>query len=292
MTHKNLLTLLALTTTLIACDMRDIPFPEPEPQNNWKGMNLHGKVKTMEVITEIIADSLYEENKNASRDSTVISFSITGNIEQYKSYDNDKKLYNNIEYTYNAQNKILSETFVEFNDDGSPSDRKVTYYKYNSVGQLIQEDERINNLHTKKIIYVYDDEGKRIQENEFTPAPIGREDELYIQKAYSYDDKYYDVVITTTNLRARGVPYVAKYKYHNNKKPIEILFGNKEIFTYNDNNDVISQKTFSDEKLKTETINKYQYDEQRNRIKVITELDGKLFSVETIKYEYYKNLKQ
>ena len=56
----------------------------PYPKKNWEWLNLHGKVKTMEAITQVMSHCQADEKEGSTTVSTTISFNTDGYIEQIK----------------------------------------------------------------------------------------------------------------------------------------------------------------------------------------------------------------
>ena len=63
----------------------------------------------------------------------------------------------------------------------------------------------------------------------------------------------------------------------------------KRVFTYNENNEELTQETFWEGKSETKITYKYPYDKHHNPVKITQEVEGDLYSIETRKYEYYNS---
>ena len=289
MNYKTLTTLLVFVLCLLACNGQKRFTTLPE--KNWEGMKLHGKVKTMEAITQVMSHYQTDEKEGSSTISTTISFNTDGYIEQIKIYDGVQKKVATTNYVYDTQHNLITETEVTLSDEGAPLNRKTIHYKYNEVGKLIQSDEYINDLYAFKNLYSYDEKGRFSKMN---TIPISKEDSLTSQTTFSYNDKYYDMVETTTYQKGKSVAKVINYKCDNQNNLIEIEFNidkvaTKIVFTYNENKDEISKKIFSDGEEQSEEIYEYEYDKHHNPIKKTTLTGSRdLHNIKTIKYEYYE----
>ena len=289
MNYKTLTTLLAFALCLLACNAQE-RFTTL-PQKNWEWLNLHGKVKTMEAITQVMSHYQTDEKEGSSTISTTISFNTDGYIEQIKIYDGVQKKVATTNYVYDTQHNLITEAEVTLSDEGAPLNRKTIHYKYNEVGKLIQSDEYINDLYAFKNLYSYDEKGRFSKIN---TIPISKEDSLTSQTTYSYNDKYYDMVETTTYPKGKSVAKVINYKCDNQNNLIEVEFNinknvAKSVSTYNEYKDEISKKFFLDGKQQSEEIYEYEYDKHHNPIKKRTLTGSRdLHSIETRKYEYYE----
>lgn len=255
-------------------------------------MNLHGKVKTMEVHKKIMPDFIKEGSSQSFNNNiySILFFNTDGYLYQKKGYYDSGKLFVTIDYVYDDQHNLISETEVTFSDEGTPLRKEAILYKYNNKGLLIQKDEYLGDQYAFKTLFVYDEKGICSQENKFIPPPIGKENDLTSQTTYSYNDKYYDLVKTTTYLERESEADVVSYKYDNKNNVIEYAFWKKakRVFTYNENNEELTQETFWEGKSKDKITYKYQYDKHHNPVKITQEVEGELYSIETRKYEYYE----
>ena len=289
MNYKTLTTLLVFVLCLLACNGQKRFTTLPE--KNWEGMKLHGKVKTMEAITQVMSHYQTDEKEGSSTISTTISFNTDRYVQQIKIYDGVQKKVATTNYVYDTQHNLITETEVTLSDEGAPLNRKTIHYKYNEVGKLIQSDEYINDLYAFKNLYSYDEKGRFSKMN---TIPISKEDSLTSQTTFSYNDKYYDMVETTTYQKGKSVAKVINYKCDNQNNLIEIEFNidkvaTKIVFTYNENKDEISKKIFSDGEEQSEEIYEYEYDKHHNPIKKTTLTGSRdLHNIKTIKYEYYE----
>ena len=289
MNYKTLTTLLVFVLCLLACNGQKRFTTLPE--KNWEGMKLHGKVKTMEAITQVMSHYQTDEEEGSTTVSTTISFNTDGYIEQIKIYDGVQKKVATTNYVYDTQHNLITETVVTLSDEGAPLNRKTIHYKYNQVGKVIQKDEYINDQYAFKNLYSYDEKGRFSKMN---TIPISKEDSLTSQTTFSYNDKYYDMVETTTYPKGKSVAKVINYKCDNQNNLIEIEFNidkvaTKIVFTYNENKDEISKKIFSDGEEQSEEIYEYEYDKHHNPIKKTTLTGSRdLHNIKTIKYEYYE----
>ena len=289
MNYKTLTTLLAFALCLLACNEQKRFTTLPE--KNWEWLNLHGKVKTMEAITQVMSHCQADEKEGSTTVSTTISFNTDGYIEQIKIYDGVQKKVETTNYVYDTQHKLITETVVTLSDEGVPLNRKTIHYKYNQVGKVIQRDEYINDQYAFKILFSYDKKGRFSKIN---TIPISEKDSLTSQTTYSYNDKYYDRVLTITYPKRKSTADVVSYKYDNQNNLIEMEYNinkmaTKIISTYNENNDEISKKYFSEGKFTNEEIYEYEYDKHHNPIKKTTLTGSRdLYSIETRKYEYYE----
>ena len=289
MNYKTLTTLLVFALCLLACNEQKRFTTLPE--KNWEWLNLHGKVKTMEAITQVMSHCQADEKEGSTTVSTTISFNTDGYIEQIKIYDGVQKKVETTNYVYDTQHNLITETVVTLSDEGAPLNRKTIHYKYNEVGKLIQSDEYINDLYAFKNLYSYDEKGRFSKMN---TIPISKEDSLTSQTTFSYNDKYYDMVETTTYPKGKSITDVVSYKYDNQNNLIEVDFNinkkaTKSVSTYNENKDEISKKIFSDGEEQSEEIYEYEYDKHHNPIKKRTLTGSRdLHNIETIKYEYYE----
>ena len=289
MNYKTLTTLLVFVLCLLACNGQKRFTTLPE--KNWEGMKLHGKVKTMEAITQVMSHYQTDEKEGSSTISTTISFNTDGYIEQIKTDDGIQKEVTTTDYVYDTQHNLITETEVTLSDEGAPLNRKTIHYKYNEVGKLIQSDEYINDLYAFKNLYSYDEKGRFSKMN---TIPISKEDSLTSQTTFSYNDKYYDMVETTTYPKGKSVAKVINYKCDNQNNLIEVEFNinknvAKSVSTYNEYKDEISKKFFLDGEQQSEEIYEYEYDKHHNPIKKRTLTGSRnLYSIETRKYEYYE----
>ena len=289
MNYKTLTTLLAFALCLLACNGQKRFTTLPE--KNWEWLNLHGKVKTMEAITQVMPHFLPYGYEGSSTVSTTISFNTDGYIEQIKIYDGVQKKVATTNYVYDTQHNLITETEVTLSDEGALLNRKTIHYKYNQVGKVIQRDEYINDQYAFKILFSYDKKGRFSKMN---TIPISKEDSLTSQTTFSYNDKYYDMVETTTYPKGKSITDVVSYKYDNQNNLIEVDFNinkkaTKSVSTYNENKDEISKKYFSDGEEESEEIYEYEYDKHHNPIKKTTLTGSRdLYSIETRKYEYYE----
>ena len=290
MNYKTLTTLLVFALCLLACNEQKRFTTLPE--KNWEWLNLHGKVKTMEAITQVMPHFLPYGYEGSSTVSTTISFNTDGYIEQIKTDDGIQKEVITTDYVYDTQHNLITETVVTLSDEGAPLNRKTIHYKYNQVGKLIQSDEYINDQYSFKNLYSYDEKGRFSKMN---TIPINEEDSLTSQTTFSYNDKYYDMVETTTYPKRKSITNVViSYKYDNQNNLIEMEYNidkvaTKIVFTYNENKDEISKKIFSDGEEQSEEIYEYEYDKHHNPIKKRTLTGSRdLHNIKTIKYEYYE----
>ena len=289
MNYKTLTTLLAFALCLLACNAQE-RFTTL-PKKNWEWLNLHGKVKTMEAITQVMSHYQTDEEEGSTTVSTTISFNTDGYIEQIKIYDGVQKKVATTNYVYDTQHNLITETVVTLSDEGAPLNRKTIHYKYNQVGKVIQKDEYINDQYAFKNLFSYDEKGRFSKIN---TIPISKEDSLTSQTTYSYNDKYYDRVTTTTYPKGKSVAKVINYKCDNQNNLIEVEFNinknvAKSVSTYNEYKDEISKKFFLDGEQQSEEIYEYEYDKHHNPIKKRTLTGSRnLYSIETRKYEYYE----
>ena len=289
MNYKTLTTLLAFALCLLACNEQKRFTTLPE--KNWEWLNLHGKVKTMEAITQVMPHFLPYGYEGSSTVSTTISFNTDGYIEQIKTDDGIQKEVITTDYVYDTQHNLITETVVILSDEGAPLNRKTIHYKYNQVGKVIQKDKYINDQYAFKILFSYDKKGRFSKMN---TIPISEKDSLTSQATYSYNDKYYDRVLTITYPKRKSTADVVSYKYDNQNNLIEMEYNinkmaAKIVSTYNENNDEISNKYFSLGEFTNEEIYEYEYDKHHNPIKKTTLTGSRdLYSIETKKYEYYE----
>ena len=289
MNYKTLTTLLVFALCLLACNGQKRFTTLPE--KNWEWLNLHGKVKTMEAITQVMSHCQADEKEGSTTVSTTISFNTDGYIEQIKTDDGIQKEVTTTDYVYDTQHNLITETVVTLSDEGAPLNRKTIHYKYNQVGKVIQKDKYINDQYAFKILFSYDKKGRFSKIN---TIPISEKDSLTSQTTYSYNDKYYDRVLTITYPKRKSTADVVSYKYDNQNNLIEMEYNinkmaTKIISTYNENNDEISKKYFSEGKFTNEEIYEYEYDKHHNPIKKTTLTGSRdLYSIETRKYEYYE----
>ena len=289
MNYKTLTTLLAFALCLLACNAQE-RFTTL-PQKNWEWLNLHGKVKTMEAITQVMSHYQTDEKEGSTTGSTTSSFNTDGYIEQIKIYDGVQKKVATTNYVYDTQHNLITETVVTLSDEGAPLNRKTIHYKYNQVGKVIQKDEYINDQYAFKNLFSYDEKGRFSKIN---TIPISKEDSLTSQTTYSYNDKYYDRVTTITYPKGKSVAKVINYKCDNQNNLIEVEFNinknvAKSVSTYNEYKDEISKKFFLDGEQQSEEIYEYEYDKHHNPIKKRTLTGSRnLYSIETRKYEYYE----
>ena len=289
MNYKTLTTLLVFALCLLACNAQE-RFTTL-PKKNWEWLNLHGKVKTMEAITQVMSHYQTDEEEGSTTVSTTISFNTDGYIEQIKIYDGVQKKVATTNYVYDTQHNLITETVVTLSDEGAPLNRKTIHYKYNQVGKVIQKDEYINDQYAFKNLFSYDEKGRFSKIN---TIPISKEDSLTSQTTYSYNDKYYDRVTTITYPKGKSVAKVINYKCDNQNNLIEVEFNinknvAKSVSTYNEYKDESSKKFFLDGKQQSEEIYEYEYDKHHNPIKKRTLTGSRdLHSIETRKYEYYE----
>ena len=291
MNYKTLTTLLVFVLCQLACNGQK-RFTTL-PKKNWEWLNLHGKVKTMEVHKKIMPDFIKEGSSQSFNNNiySILFFNTDGYLYQKKGYYDSGKPFATIDYVYDDQHNLISETEVTFSDEGTPLRKEATLYKYDNKGLLIQKDEYLGDQYAFKTQFVYDEKGRCSQENKFIPPPIGKENDLTSQTTYSYNDKYYDLVKTTNYLEGETEADVVSYKYDNKNNVIEYAFWKKakRVFTYNENNEELTQETFWEGKSKDKIIYKYQYDKHHNPIKKTTLTGSRdLYSIETRKYEYYE----
>ena len=289
MNYKTLTTLLAFALCLLACNGQKRFTTLPE--KNWERFNLHGKVKKLEAVKKMMPNYLPHRYEGSGTISSTISFNTAGYVQQIKTYDGIQKEVTPTDYVYDTQHNLITETEVTLSDEGAPLNRKTIHYKYNEVGKLIQSDEYINDLYAFKILFSYDEKGRFSKIN---TIPISKEDSLTSQTTFSYNDKYYDMVETTTYPKGKSITDVVSYKYDNQNNLIEVEFNinkkvDKSVSTYNENKDEISKKFFSDGEEQSEEIYEYEYDKHHNSIKKTTLTGSRdLHNIKTIKYEYYE----
>ena len=289
MNYKTLTTLLAFALCLLACNAQE-RFTTL-PKKNWESLNLHGKVKKLEAVKKMMPNYLPHRYEGSGTISSTISFNTAGYVQQIKTYDDIQKEVTTANYVYDTQHNLITETVVTLSDEGAPLNRKTIHYKYNQVGKVIQSDEYINDQYAFKNLYSYDKKGRFSKMN---TIPINEEDSLTSQTTYSYNDKYYDRVLTITYPKGKSVAKVINYKCDNQNNLIEIEFNidkvaTKNVFTYNENKDKISNKYFSLGEFTNEEIYEYEYDKHHNPIKKTTLTGSRdLHSIETRKYEYYE----
>ena len=84
MNYKTLTTLLAFALCLLACNRQKKSYTEPK--NNWEGMKLHGKVKTMEVHEKIMPDFIKEGSSQSFNNNiySILFFNTDGYLYQKK----------------------------------------------------------------------------------------------------------------------------------------------------------------------------------------------------------------
>ena len=289
MNYKTLTTLLAFALCLLACNEQKRFTTLPE--KNWEWLNLHGKVKTMEAITQVMSHCQADEKEGSTTVSTTISFNTDGYIEQIKIDDGVQKKVETTNYVYDTQHNLITETEVTLSDEGALLNRKTIHYKYNQVGKVIQSDEYINDQYAFKNLYSYDKKGRFSKKN---TIPISEKDSLTSQTTYSYNDKYYDTVTTITYPKGKSTAKVFRYKYDNQNNLIEMEYKIykkfvKVLSTYNENKDEISKRNFLDGEEQNEEIYEYEYDKHHNPIKKTTLTGSRdLHNIKTIKYEYYE----
>ena len=289
MNYKTLTTLLAFALCLLACNAQE-RFTTL-PKKNWESLNLHGKVKKLEAVKKMMPNYLPHRYEGSGTISSTISFNTAGYVQQIKTYDDIQKEVTTANYVYDTQHNLITETVVTLSDQGAPLYRKTIHYKYNQVGKVIQSDEYINDQYAFKNLYSYDKKGRFSKKN---TIPISEKDSLTSQTTYSYNDKYYDRVLTITYPKRKSTADVVSYKYDNQNNLIEMEYNinkmaTKIISTYNENNDEISKKYFSEGKFTNEEIYEYEYDKHHNPIKKTTLTGSRdLHNIETIKYEYYE----
>ena len=289
MNYKTLTTLLAFALCLLACNGQKRFTTLPE--KNWERFNLHGKVKKLETVKQMMPHFMPYGYEGSSTISTTISFNTDGYIEQIKTDDGIQKEVTTTDYVYDTQHNLITETEVTLSDEGALLNRKTIHYKYNQVGKVIQRDEYINDQYAFKILFSYDKKGRFSKIN---TIPISEKDSLTSQTTYSYNDKYYDRVLTITYPKRKSTADVVSYKYDNQNNLIEMEYNinkmaTKIISTYNENNDEISKKYFSEGKFTNEEIYEYEYDKHHNPIKKTTLTGSRdLHNIKTIKYEYYE----
>ena len=239
MNYKTLTTLLVFALCLLACNAQE-RFTTL-PKKNWEWLNLHGKVKTMEAITQVMSHYQTDEEEGSTTVSTTISFNTAGYVQQIKTYDDIQKEVTTANYVYDTQHNLITETVVTLSDQGAPLDRKTIHYKYNQVGKVIQSDEYINDQYAFKNLFSYDKKGRFSKKN---TIPISEKDSLTSQTTYSYNDKYYDRVTTITYPKGKSVAKVINYKCDNQNNLIEVEFNinknvAKSVSTYNEYKDEI-----------------------------------------------------
>ena len=289
MNYKTLTTLLAFALCLLACNAQE-RFTTL-PKKNWESLNLHGKVKKLEAVKKMMPNYLPHRYEGSGTISSTISFNTSGYVQQIKTYDDIQKEVTTANYVYDTQHNLITETVVTLSDQGAPLDRKTIHYKYNQVGKVIQSDEYINDQYAFKNLYSYDKKGRFSKKN---TIPISEKDSLTSQTTYSYNDKYYDRVLTITYPKRKSTADVVSYKYDNENNLIEMEYNinkmaTKIVSTYNENKDEISKKYFSEGKFTNEEIYEYEYDKHHNPIKKTTLTGSRdLHNIETIKYEYYE----
>ena len=289
MNYKTLTTLLAFALCLLACNGQKRFTTLPE--KNWERFNLHGKVKKLETVKQMMPHFMPYGYEGSSTISTTISFNTDGYIEQIKTDDGIQKEVTTTDYVYDTQHNLITETEVTLSDEGALLNRKTIHYKYNQVGKVIQRDEYINDQYAFKILFSYDKKGRFSKMN---TIPISEKDSLTSQATYSYNDKYYDRVLTITYPKRKSTADVVSYKYDNENNLIEMEYNinkmaTKIVSTYNENKDEISKKYFSEGKFTNEEIYEYEYDKHHNPIKKTTLTGSRdLYSIETRKYEYYE----
>ena len=289
MNYKTLTTLLVFALCLLACNAQE-RFTTL-PKKNWESLNLHGKVKKLEAVKKMMSNYLPHRYEGSGTISSTISFNTAGYVQQIKTYDDIQKEVTTTDYVYDTQHNLITETEVTLSDEGAPLNRKTIHYKYNQVGKVIQKDEYINDQYAFKNLYSYDKKGRFSKIN---TIPISKEDSLTSQTTFSYNDKYYDMVETTTYPKGKSVAKVINYKCDNQNNLIEIEFNidkvaTKIVFTYNENKDEISKKYFSLGKFTNEEIYEYEYDKHHNPIKKTTLTGSRdLHNIKTRKYEYYE----
>ena len=287
MNYKTLTTLLAFALCLLACNGQKRFTTLPE--KNWERFNLHGKVKKLETVKQMMPHFLPYGYEGSSTISITISFNIDGYIEQIKTDDGIQKEVTTTDYVYDTQHNLITETEVTLSDEGALLNRKTIHYKYNQVGKVIHE--YINDQYAFKILFSYDKKGRFSKMN---TIPISKEDSLTSQTTFSYNDKYYDKISTTTYPKRKSIADVVSYKYDNQNNLIEMEFNinkkaAKSVSTYNENKNEISKKYFLDGEEQSEEIYEYEYDNHHNHIKKITLTSSRdLYSIETRKYEYYE----
>ena len=237
MNYKTLTTLLVFALCLLACNEQKRFTTLPE--KNWERFNLHGKVKKLETVKQMMPHFMPYGYEGSSTISTTISFNTDGYIEQIKTDDGIQKEVITTDYVYDTQHNLITETVVTLSDEGAPLNRKTIHYKYNQVGKVIQSDEYINDQYAFKNLYSYDKKGRFSKKN---TIPISEKDSLTSQATYSYNDKYYDRVLTITYPKRKSTADVVSYKYDNQNNLIEMEYKIykkfvKVLSTYNENKD-------------------------------------------------------
>lgn len=164
---KSLLIIGILAATLISCGKKEV-------NNNWKGFNLQGKVKTLKVerysayssFGEIIEDELEETDVyEFNKDGFLVEFSAKGTRIYTFTYTHkgdtitilglrDNEFNSKSISVLDDQNRVLEST--KYDSGGEISWKTVNEYSDNLLTEVYEYDAK-GNLWRKKTNYVYKD---------------------------------------------------------------------------------------------------------------------------------------
>ena len=137
-----------------------------------------------------------------------------GKITQTRSYNLSGVSVQNVEYTYDAQDRIATQLILQHPTDAGLTDSKLVKvkisYKYNYRGSVTQERLDIgNNGSVEKAYYYLYDDLNRLSEVRVANDTVGSSTATGMA-AYDYDD-------------ARGTVKGVKYSAHNSYGPIQTI---------------------------------------------------------------------
>lgn len=195
-------------------------------------------------------------------------YNIEGNLEQQDRFFSDGILFEKIEYLYNdLGNKIEIKILERGRLPGF--EKKIVFLYQNE--RLIEEIEysATGDLIIKKN-YQFDGKGNVIKE--IRSYPNGRSNEI----VFNYDSQGNQIEQKTFYPGGEiSLPWLV-FKYDNKGNKIEDIYLNrdksssrKDIYTYDDKNNIMEIKIFYDGHLEKKVNNTFQYDENGNWVKKV-----------------------
>lgn len=254
--------------TLNACN-------KPIPKNDLLQDNLFGNILSINEVSYIanetpnrIIGGLRGRALGSSDQDYLRIYNIDGYLEQEDRFLSDGILFEKIEYLYDdlgnrIETRILErgrlpgfEKKIEFSYQ---NERLIEEIEYSATGVLIG-----------KKIYQFDEKGNVIKE--IRSHPNGRSNEI----VFKYDIQGNKIDQKTFYPSGEiSLPWLV-FKYDNKGNKIEDIYLNrdksssrKDIYTYDDKNNINEIKIFYNNQLEKKINNSFKYDETGNWVKKV-----------------------
>ena len=282
---KNLLGVLALASLLLSCteDLEIRKYTEYE--NSLEKQNLYGKVKSFELRKAKVINLQTSETDEPVLEE-LHRFNEDGNLLSRTYFRDGQKAYE-MSYEYNGEgNRIAltsndftvgessTELYRELNQDGDPTyievmngDTVAASIKlgYDEQGELNSQVFTENGTTSGlKSDNSYDEKGNQLVRKEYT---LRNPDELYSQKAYTYNE--YNQILTFTDSNSIYGVLLTTYEYDEKQRVNKIsVFKNGEVQEeswYNDKFYPIKTKRYQpDGEVQVYQEFEYKYDDVGN----------------------------